>query len=202
MSVTALGKLTCAAILAMGLSACVDVDIDVAVTGEGMARAEMTQTMSAELYQMVKLNAEQAKKADLPERNAFCADGKVTENSDGSATCLLTDEGRFADLVLGGMDNAIVFSPAGPGLERISLSLVEMKDGMGSDTLDAESAAMMEAFFAGRSITLTFSGAEITDTNMVLSDDKTTAEQSIAFIDLLRGKPDLPNAYYAVVRAP
>jgi hypothetical protein len=199
MSVKPFGKLAAAALLAAGLSGCIDVNIDVAITSPSTAQATMTQVMSADIYSMVKMSAESGQEQD----DSFCAEGELTENSDGSATCIITEEGNFADLDLGQDDGGMTFTEAGPGLVRVALPTADMQAELGAeDDMDEQTRQMVEAFFEGRTMTIGISGAEITETNMTLSADGTRAEQIIDMLDLINGDADLPDELFAVVRAP
>lgn len=202
MNLKSIGKLATMLLLGGALAGCIDADVDVVVTSETSARATMTQTMGAEFYSMIKMSAAEAP-ADAPKDDEFCAEGDLTENADGTATCIIVEEGAFADLTMGSDEPTVVFASAGPGLVRVSLPTAEMRDEIGADeAMDAETKAMVEAFFKGHAITLRFSGAEVTETNMTLSDDKTAAETKIDFLDLINGTADLPDELFAVVRVP
>lgn len=193
------------AMLALGgmLTGCIDADVDVQLTSATTAKATMTQVMGADFYAMIKMNAEQAQGTDAADEDQFCSGGALTENKDGSATCVTVEAGKFADLTMGSKQQTVVFAPAGPGLVRVSLPTNKMKGEIGADeAMDAETKKMVEAFFAGHGVTIRFSGAAVTDTNMTLSADKTSAETTIKFLDLLQGTGDLPDAYYAIVRVP
>ena len=145
-------------------------------------------------------NAAQAG-ASAPADDEFCAKGTLTENKDGSATCVLSEEGPFATLNMGNKKQAITFTPAGEGLVRVALPTADMKSEIGvDDGMDEETRQMVEAFFKDHSITLHFSGLEVTDTNMTLAPDKKSAEQVIPFLDLIDGTAQLPDELYAGVR--
>jgi len=58
---------------------------------------------------------------------------------------------------------------------------------------------MMKQMFDNHFLTLRIGGTEVTDTNMTLSDDHTTAEIKIPFTDLISGTAKLPEELYAVV---
>ena len=104
---------------------------------------------------------------------------------------------------MGAKQQHLRFKQAGPDLVRVSLPMAGMKSEIGADqTMDAETRKMVEAFFAGRGLTIRFGGVEIIDTNMTMSADGRSAEQKIMFLDLLRDKPELPDELYAVVRVP
>lgn len=199
MSVKLLGKLAATALLAAGLAGCIDVNIEVAITSPTTAKATMTQTMGADVYAMVKMGAE----GEDASADSFCSEGELTENADGSATCIITEEGPFADLDLGQDEGGMTFTEAGPGLVRVALPTADMQAELGAeDDMDEETRQMVEAFFEGRTMTIVISGVEVVETNMTLSSDKTKAEQVIPMLDLINGAADLPDELFAVVRAP
>ncbi|UJW84483.1 hypothetical protein [Devosia sp. SL43] len=202
MNLISIGKLAATMLLAGALAGCIDAEVDVVLTSETTARATMTQVMGADFYSMVKMSASETE-ADAPKDDDFCADGDLTKNADGTATCVIVEEGKFARLTFGNDEPTITFASAGPGLVRVSLPTAEMRDEVGADEgIDEETKAMVEAFFKGHGITVRFSGAEVTETNMTLSEDKTSAESEIQFLDLINGTAELPDELYAVVRAP
>ena len=193
------GKLAGGLVLALGLSGCVDVDIDVALTSASTARATMTQTMSADIYAMAKMGEESAEGDEA----GFCEEGDLVENADGSATCSIVEEGAFADLDLGQDDGGMRFTDAGPGLVRIALPTADMTSDLGiDDEMDEETRQMVLAFFEGHNITVSFSGAEVTETNMTRAGDGRSASQVISMLDLINGTLELPEELFAVVRAP
>lgn len=197
------GKLAAMLLLGGMLAGCIDADVDVVVTSATTAKATMTQTMGAEFYSMLKMDAEQAADSEAADEDEFCADGMLTENANGTATCTIVEEGAFADLKMGNDEPSIVFAAAGSGLVRVSLPTAEMKAEIGADeAMDEETKKMVEAFFAGHFITLRFAGAEVTETNMTLSADKTAAETKIKFLDLIQGTAELPDELFAIVRVP
>ena len=199
MSVKFLGKLAATALLAAGLAGCIDVNIDVAITSPTTAKATMTQVMSADVYAMVKMSAE----GEGAQEDGFCAEGTLTENGDGSATCVIVEEGNFADLDLGQDEGGMTFTEAGPGLVRVALPTADIQAELGAeDDMDEETRQMVEAFFEGRTMTIAISGAEVVDTNMTLTTDGKRAEQVIPLLDLINGAANLPAEIYAVVRAP
>ena len=193
MSITALGKIVAAVLLGAGLTGCVDVAVDVALTSETTAKATTTMVMGAEFQSMMTAGGD-----------AFCGKGEAIQNQDGSSTCVLASEGPFADLVLGTNDPLpVTFTPDGPGLIRIAVTSAAITEKADSrHVMDAETKQMLQAFVAGRKITIRFSGAEVRDTNMTLSADKTSAQTVIPILDLMQGKAKLPEEFYAVVHVP
>jgi hypothetical protein len=199
MGLKSIAKLGAVLMLGASLAGCIDATVDVEVTSETTAKATLTQVMSADFYAMVKMSAEEGETS----ADTFCAEGELTEHADGSATCLIAEEGTFEELAaLEGEENALFFTAAGPGLVRVALPTAELTGELGSsDEMDAETKQMVEAFFTGHTITIRFSGAEIVETNMDLSDDKKSAETELPFLDLINGTAELPDELYAVVRA-
>ncbi|MDB5473921.1 MAG: hypothetical protein JWP99_1224 [Devosia sp.] len=196
------GKLAVMVLLGAAPGGCIDADVDVQLTSDSTARATITQVMGADFYAMVKMNAEEMGE-DLPEEDKFCAQGALTENDNGTATCVIKEQGSFSRLTMGTRGQTVQFAPGGPGLVRVSLPTDSMKSEIGADqAMDAETRQMVEAFFAGRGVTIRFGGLEVIDTNMKLSGDGQSAERKIMFLDLLRSKADLPAELYAVVRVP
>jgi hypothetical protein len=199
MSIEKLCKFTIAMLLGAALTGCIDAKVDVALTSETTAKATMTQVMGADVYAMVKMGAE----GQGASEDSFCAEGELTENADGSATCIITEEGAFADLDLGQDEGGMTFTEAGPGLVRVALPTADMQAELGAeDEMDEETRQMVEAFFEGRTMTIVISGAEIVESNMTISGDKTKAEQVIDMLALINGAADLPEELFAVVRAP
>lgn len=202
MTLTTIGQLAATLLLGGALAGCIDARVDVALLSETTAKATVTQDMAADFYSMVKMSVEQAG-ADAPKDDEFCAKGELTENADGSATCVIVEEGPFADLTMGSDEQTIVFTAGGPGLVRVALPTADMQEEIGAgETMDEETRKMVEAFFAGHGVTLVFSGAEIVESNMKIAADKRSAEETIEFLDLINGTGELPDEYYAVVRAP
>jgi hypothetical protein len=202
MILKALGKMAVMILLGGSLAGCIDADVDVELLSPSTAKTVTTQVMGADFYTMVKMNAEEMGE-DLPADERFCATGELTENSDGTASCVVEEQGRFSALRMGAKRQHLRFAPAGPGLVRVSLPIAGMKSEIGADeAMDEETRKMVEAFFAGRGLTLRFGGLEIVDTNMKLSEDGRSAQQKLMFLDLLRDKADLPDELYAVVRVP
>ncbi|MCW5722762.1 MAG: hypothetical protein KIS86_16620 [Devosia sp.] len=199
MSLKTLGTLAATLVLGAALTGCIDADVTVEITSATTAKATLTQIMSADIYAMVAMSADSGEESG----DSFCAEGELTENADGSATCVVTEEGTFADLSMGKGEGAMVFTSAGPGLVRVALPTAEMKAEIGADDeMDEETRQMVEAFFTGHSITIRLSGAEVVDTNMTLAADRRSAETVLPFLDLINGTAELPEELFAVVRAP
>lgn len=198
-----LGKLAGALALTVGLAGCIDAKIEVEVQSDTNAKVTVTQTMGADVYQMVKASQAESAGEDTSATDNFCSEGSLTEDAEGGATCILVKEGPFADIVLDeeGEENGMTFTSAGPGLVRVSFPTAEItKDLNQEEEMDAQTKAMMASMFEGRAFTLKISGGEITETNMKIAGDKQSAETVIPFLDIINGTVELPDELFAVVR--
>ncbi len=137
----------------------------------------VTQDMGKDIYAMLKSDDS----AD------WCvAEGSVkTEKDDGSATCVITSEGAFADLKFDEGGAKPTFTVVSPGVVRDSL---DHQGHMGGSS--AEAAEAMKDMFEGRALTIRFGGKAVTDTNLTINDDGTQAEIVIPFLDLIGGTAD------------
>lgn len=197
MNLKIIGQLAGAVVLTAGLAGCMDVTMDVAILSETEGKATTTMTMSSDFYAMAK-----AGMAQEGAEGGFCdeEDAVLTENEDGSATCVMESSGTFEELKTGESDDGAKFEVVGPGLVKASFSTAEMSGELGGEAQDEETKAMMQAFFEGQFITLRVSGNEIVESNMTIAEDKGSAEQKIPFLDLLNNTADLPAELYAIVK--
>jgi hypothetical protein len=207
MELKSFGKLAVTLMLGAALTGCIDANVDVVITGENTARVTLAQTMGADFYAMMNMEAESDAEGEAAADAAaegFCDEGELTEHADGSATCTIVEEGDFASLdLLNDEESSMTITAAGPGLVRVAFPTAEMANEVGAeDDMDEETKAMMEAFFTGHAITIKISGGEITETNMTLSSDKKSAEQVLDFLDLVNGTAELPDELFAIVKAP
>lgn len=200
MRLKTIAKLAVTLLLGASLAACVDGNVEIAITGENTARATVTQVMGADFYAMVKMSAEKGEAVT----DDFCGEGDLTEHEDGSATCVLVREDTFAGLMsLGDGVNGPRLTAAGPGLVRVVLPTKGMVGDLSArEKMDEQTKQMLEAYFTGRTITIQITGAEVLETNMNLSEDKKTAESAVPFLDIINGADDLPAEFFAVVRTP
>ena len=219
MTLQIIGRLAGTLALTVALAGCIDVTMDVKVKNATDATGTMTQTIAAQFYPMIKANASSDSSG-----SGFCAakdKGTLVENADGSATCTIVKDGKFADLALDDGKENVTFTSPGPGLVRVAWPTKELSSGLdqaaagsaagGADASGAASdaeakkaadqmKAAMGAYFAGHFLTLSVSGGEITDTNMTLAADKQSASDKIPFTDLLNGTAKFPDELYAVVK--
>ncbi|HVX81879.1 MAG TPA: hypothetical protein VHB23_10905 [Devosiaceae bacterium] len=219
MTLKMIGRLAGAVALTMALAGCIDMTMDVKVKNESEAQGVMSTTVGAQFYPMIKANMKSDAGSDASKSDDFCSKdegGVLVENADGSATCTVTKEGKFADLVFDKGDEQIKFTSPGPGLVRVSFPTDEFQKGLDAATTGGDESASSEdadakaateqmktamiAYFAGHFLTIRIEGAEVTESNMTISDDKKSAEQKIPFTDIMSGTAKLPDELYAVVK--
>lgn len=219
MSCKMVGRLAGVLALTIGLAGCIDVTMDVKVKNEAEAKGTMTTLVSAQFYPMIKATKTEGSSDVEKTAGDFCSakeNGKLVENADGSATCTITKEGKFADLAFDNGKQQIKFTSAGPGLVRVAFPTSEFSNGLNaaasdgstdasSDEAQTKAAAdqmkqAMTTYFAGHFLTLRIEGGEITDSNMTIAADKQSAEDKIAFTDIIGGTAKLPPEVYAVVK--
>lgn len=197
MKFSSIGKIAGALALTLGLAGCFDMTMDLQVTSETTAKATVTQVMGADIYAMIK------SAGDQPDTDKFCGkEGEtLTENADGSATCVSVSEGAFDTLSFADSDDDSkpTFTVVSPGVVRVAVKTKGMAGDLGSES-DPQTAEMMKQAFDGHFLTLRFGGKEVTDSNMTISADKTSAEIKIPFLDLINGTAQLPEELYAVVK--
>jgi hypothetical protein len=196
MKIALIGRIAGALALTMGLAGCIDMTMDLKVTSDTTAVATTTQTMGADIYAMIKSAGDQASTED-----EFCTkDGEtLTENADGSATCVSVSEGEFAKLSLDEGDSKPTFTLVSPGVVRVAVATKDMAGDLGKEE-DPQTAEMMKQLFEGHFLTIRFGGVEVIESNMTISDDKTSAEIKIPFLELMDGSAKLPEELYAVVK--
>lgn len=202
-----LGKIAGAVALTMGLAGCMDVTMDVAVQSETGGKLTTTMVMGADFYAMAKTGMAQGGDAAAAADDGFCKEtGDVlTENADGSATCISVKEGTFAELMAGedgeaASNDEARFEVVSPGVVKVIFPTGDMSGDLTSEAQDAQTKAMMLALFEGKTVTLKVSGKEIIDTNMTKAADGASAEVSIPFLDLINGTSTLPAELYATVK--
>jgi hypothetical protein len=197
MKFATIGRIAGVLAMTMGLAACVDMTEELAVTSDTTAKATMTMQMGADIYTMMK----SADTASTTDDDKFCGkEGEtLTENADGSATCVATSEGTFDQLKFDEGDSKPTFTVVSPGVVRVAFPTKDMAGDLGKDS-DPQTAAMMKQMFDGHYVTLRITGRQISESNMTINGDKTAAEMKIAFLDLINGTAKLPDELYAVVQ--
>lgn len=196
MSLNILGKVAGILALTVGLAGCMDITMEIDVLTETTGKATTTSVMGADIYSMVKAGAG----SESSESEGFCEEegATLTENADGSATCVLIAEGAFDELNDGDGDDGAKFEVVSPGVVKVSFSTEDMKGELGTEGQDAQTKAMMQQFFEGHAITIRVKGREVIDTNMTRKGN--AAEVVIPFMDLINGTANLPSELYATVR--
>lgn len=202
-----LGRLAGVLAVTAGLAGCMDVDAEIEVLSATTGKATTSMTIGADFYPMIKQMSEAGGEGMKSE--PFCAkDGEeLTENEDGSATCVTIKEGDLATITSGddgGPSEDASFTEVSPGVIRVAFKTSEMKSQVaegagGGSAEDAQAMAMIKPYFEGHTISITIKGKKITETNMTASDDGTSATTEIPFNDLLDGKATVPDELYAIV---
>ena len=202
-----LGRLAGVLAVTAGLAGCMDVDAEIEVLSATTGKATTSMTIGADFYPMIKQMSEAV--GEGVNSGPFCAkDGEeLTENDDGSATCVTTKEGDLATITTGddgGPSEDASFTEVSPGVIRVAFKTSEMKSQVaegagGGSAEDAQAMAMIKPYFEGHTISITIKGKKITETNMTASDDGTSATTEIPFNDLLDGKATVPDELYAIV---
>jgi hypothetical protein len=214
MNFGAQARIVAALALLAGLAGCMDVTANVDLESATTARATMTETVDARFYPM--LTAAKGQGARDEDDRGFCHRGKLTENRDGSATCVESREGAFSTLSFGAKSdgNDIRFAAAGPGRVRVSLATgaigaslthsaaADHKIGEAPSSGDAEAQTrqMMAGYFEGHYLTFRISGGNVVDTNMTRAPDGRSAQARIAFSDIINGAAQVPPELYAVLQ--
>jgi hypothetical protein len=205
MNLKTIGQLAGALLLSAGLAGCIDVTMDVEVLNDTTGKATTTMVMGADFYAMAKagMNTPPAEgQPAAPAQDGFCEEegAVLTENADGSATCVIIVEGKFEEIMKSeGDENPARFEVVSPGVVKVIFPTKDMMGEMGAEEADEQTKAMMAALFADKNITIRIHGKQITETNMTLSEDKTSAEVVIPFMDLLNGTATLPDELSATV---
>jgi hypothetical protein len=208
-----LGRLAGVLCVTAGLAGCMDVNADIEVLSESTGKITTSMTIGGDFYPMIKEMAAAGGTEGASKSEGFCekAGEKLTENADGSATCVTVKEGDFATITAGEDGNPsedAQFMVVNPGVIRVVFKTSEMKSevakgaGGGSGASSAEEAqalAMIKPYFEGKKVTITVKGKKIVETNMTLAGDNKSASLAIPFNDLLEGKADVPEELYAVV---
>jgi len=183
-----------AAVLSYGLAACVDVSMEVEVLGEDQAQVTTIFAMAREMYDMGQAQGG---------NDEFCdADGEM-EIGEEMVSCTTVIEGDFATVMP--TDESGEPQPTitlvSPGVVRVTFPTASLSDefGGGEEQSDPETAAMMQAMFAGRMMTLRVSGGRIVESNMEIAEDGRSAVLEIPFESLIDGTAVLPEESFAVV---
>jgi hypothetical protein len=199
-----LGRIAGVLAITAGLAACVDVEAEVEVLSETTGKSTTLMTMSNEIYPMLK---EMSESGGDEASSDFCvAEGDVlTENADGSATCLSIKEGELASLTEGedGANDDMSFTVVSPGVVRVVFQTNELtsdvtKGSEGADSAEsAQALAMMRPYFEDRTIKIRIKGKKVVESNMTVNGN--TAETTLQWTDLLYGKADVPAELFAVI---
>ena len=199
MNLKLLGRVTGVVALTGMLAGCIDMTAEIDVLSETTGKSTTTMTMGAEFYPMIKQMSAAAPEGEATD--GFCVEqGDVlTENADGSATCVSVTEGDFASLSGSeGPSEDASFTVVSPGVVRVAFATENMSSQV-TEGQDEETAQMMKAYLDGHNVTIRIKGNKVIETNMTLSGDGKAAEIVIPFLGLIDGTAKLPEELFAVV---
>lgn len=212
MSFKLLSRLAGVLALTIGLAGCIDVEMDIEIKSDTTAKGVMTMAITAEAQAavdaMLKGLAEQmgADPKDMMAGQSLslkdnCEDGVGSETPDGGSKCVVEKEGTFAELAELGDGGGPKFETLADGKVKVTLPVEDInasgnEAGMGEMVADPS----MEALFTNHFITFRVRGLEIVESNMEISADKKSAEFKIPTIEMMRGKVELEEDLYAIVR--
>lgn len=175
------------------LAACFDVEMSVAVLDENNVEGTMVMTATPEFYAMTTSTEE-----------GFC-DGEEVALEDGSYTCTETISGTIDEILADpDMGDGMTIERRDGGLVYVAFDLGDITEDIApQEEPGAEEAQMMEmmkASFMGHKIGLNVSGAEIVETNGVLSEDGKTARFEIPLETLLEPSIELPESFNVLLK--
>lgn len=174
------------------LAACFDAEMSLKFPDDNTAEATMVMTAGADFYQMATANGD-----------PFCDGGVEAELADGSHSCTETFSGTI-DEAMNNPDigEGMTIEKRDGGQIYVAWELSTLTEDIvppdqeGSD----EMKDMLIAAFEGHAITLKVSGAKIIETNGEVSEDGKTVTFRIPLEATLKGGPELPKSFEALVQ--
>lgn len=189
-------------LLVLPLSACFDADLNFVVHDDETATMSAHMLLGPEMYGMIAQSGQDP-----------CEEGVGTANADGTFSCRVdqtdTIDNLIADIETGRQNAAqggvnpnqgvTVERMDGPYL-RLIFDLAELKQVAADSGADPSMMGMLQQAFQGHRIHMTITGAEIVETNGMLSEDGRSAEITIPLRALIEPDPSLPDQFQTVVR--
>jgi len=176
----------------LGLSGCIDIDMNTEILGADQARVSGYMQVQAGMLDMM----------GGPE--GFCSEeeGGTLEMTETHARCNLLIEGSFAEVFEGDDGPSPSAEDLGDGTVRVTFPIGALTGDAEEMRGDPQMAAMMRPMLEGHSFTIRISGAQIVSTNGTLSDDGRSASFSFPLVDVLdeTAAANLPESFEAVVR--
>lgn len=179
------------AALALALAGCINVDMEIAVTGPDQASASGFVEMDRMFHDMAGEDSE------------FCDedDGGKLVLTDTAVRCEMNMQGSFAEIFPeDGDEDQPRLTDLGDGTVRVEIPMGGFGDELDSESQDPQMLAMLRPMLEGRSIVFRVRGREIVSSNGVISADGRTATLSIPLVSLLDPNTTVPDPFETIVR--
>lgn len=176
---------------ALGLSGCIDVDMNAEILGADQARVTGYMQVPREMLEMMGGEA------------GFCptAEGGTIEMSDTHARCNMLQEGTFAEVFEAPEEGpAPVIEDLGDGTVRVAFPIGASMADAADMRADPQMVEMMRPMLEGHTFTLRIVGAEIVESNGEISEDGTTTTFTFPLTAALDPAAEFPEFYEAIVR--
>jgi len=173
------------------LAGCFDAEMSLNFPDENSAEATMKMVASADFYAMASSSGEE-----------FC-EGEESVDDAGNHVCIETVSGTIDEIVADpDVGEGLTIERRDGGLLYVAFDLGDITEDLAPPEEEGaeEMMAMMMEAFAGHSIRMELSGAEILETNGTLSDDGKSASFEIPLDQLLAQTMQLPESFNALVR--
>lgn len=179
------------AALALALAGCINVDMEIAVTGPDQATASGFVEMDRMFHDMAG------------DDSGFCDpdEGGTLVLTDTAVRCEMNMQGTFAELFPeDGDDEQPRLTDLGNGTVRVEVPMGGFGGELGAESQDPQMLAMLRPMFEGRSIVFRVRGREVVSSNGVISADGRVATLSVPLVSLLDPSATVPDPFETIVR--
>lgn len=175
----------------LGLSGCIDVDMNVEILGSDEARVTGYMQVQRQMLEM------------MGGETGFCPeeDGGTIELTDTTARCNMLMEGSFDEVFASEGDGpAPEIEDQGDGTVRVAFPIGAGMADAAEMRQDPQMVAMMRPMLEGHTFTMRITGAQIVESNGEISADGRTATFSFPLVQALDADAEFPEFYEAIVR--